>query len=90
MTKSKDLRGDLLALILKRGLALAGIGVAVGLAASALLTRYVASLLYGVHAFDPITYIGVCALLIVIALVASTVPALQASRVDPIRTLRDQ
>jgi putative ABC transport system permease protein len=83
-------RGDVLALILKRGLRLAGIGLVIGLAASALLTRFVSSLLYGVHAFDPVTYIGVSALLVLIALLASTAPALQAARVDPIRTLRDQ
>jgi predicted permease len=83
-------RADVLSLILKRGLALTGIGVAVGLAASALLTRYVSSLLYGVRAFDPLTYIAVSTLLIVIALLASTAPALQASRVDPIKTLHEQ
>ena len=83
-------RADVLSLILKRGLALTGIGVAVGLAASVLLTRYVSSLLYGVRAFDPLTYIAVSTLLIVIALLASTAPALQASRVDPIKTLHEQ
>jgi predicted permease len=82
-------RGDLLALILKKGLRLAGIGLAVGLAASALLTRYVSSLLYRVHAYDPLTYVAVSVLLLVIALLASAAPALQASRVDPIRTLRE-
>ena len=83
-------RSDVLALILKRGLTLAVIGLAVGLAASVLLTRYTASMLFGVRAFDPLTYIGVSALLLVIALLASTAPALQASRVDPIKTLREQ
>jgi ABC-type lipoprotein release transport system permease subunit len=43
-----------------------------------------------VRAFDPVTYLAVSALLVVIALLASTAPALQAARVDPIRTLRDQ
>ncbi len=83
-------RADILKLILSRGLTLAGIGLALGIAVSGLLTRYVASLLFGVHAFDPVTYIGVSALLIAIALLASATPALQASRVDPIKTLRDQ
>jgi ABC-type antimicrobial peptide transport system permease subunit len=83
-------RGDVLGLILKRGLRLAGIGLILGLAASALLTRFVSSLLFGVRAFDPVTYLAVSALLVVIALLASTAPALQAARVDPIRTLRDQ
>ena len=83
-------RRDVLLLILKRGLMLSGIGLIAGLAVSALLTRSVSSLLYGVHAFDPVTYIGVSALLTCIALLASTVPALQAARVDPIKTLHDQ
>jgi ABC-type antimicrobial peptide transport system permease subunit len=83
-------RADVLTLILKRGLTLAGVGLLVGLAASAILTRYVSSLLYGVRTFDPLTYIAVSTLLIVIALLASTAPALQASRVDPIKTLREQ
>ena len=83
-------RADVLRLILSRGLTLAGIGLALGIAVSAVLTRYVASLLFGIRAFDPITYIGVSALLIAIALVASAAPALQASRVDPIKTLREQ
>jgi putative ABC transport system permease protein len=83
-------RGDVLGLILKRGLRLAGIGLAIGLAASALLTRFVSSLLFGVRAFDPITYIAVSALLAFIALLASAAPALQAARVDPMQSLRDQ
>ncbi|MBB6143306.1 putative permease [Silvibacterium bohemicum] len=83
-------RGDVLALILKKGLRLAGIGLVAGLAASALLTRFVASQLYGVKVFDPITYIGVSILLLAIAFLASAAPALQASRVDPMKTLRDQ
>ncbi len=83
-------RADVLKLILKRGLVLTGVGLATGLAASAVLTRYLASQLYEVHAFDPLTYIGVSLLLIVIAFIASAGPALQAAQVDPIETLREQ
>jgi ABC-type antimicrobial peptide transport system permease subunit len=83
-------RADVLKLILKRGLLLTGVGLAGGLAASAVLTRYLASQLYEVHAFDPLTYIGVSLLLIVIACIASAGPALQAAQVDPIETLREQ
>jgi len=83
-------RTDVLKLILKRGLLLTGVGLAGGLAASAVLTRYLASQLYEVHAFDPLTYIGVSLLLIVIACIASAGPALQAAQVDPIETLREQ
>jgi putative ABC transport system permease protein len=83
-------REDVLALILKRGLRLTGSGLTMGLAASALLTRYIATLLYGVHLFDPVIYIGVSVLMALIALAATMVPAMQASRVDPIKTLREQ
>ena len=83
-------RGDVLRLILKRGLALAVIGIVAGLAVSSLLTRFVSSLLYGVHAFDPLTYISVTAIFLLIALAASAVPALRAAHVDPGRSLREQ
>ncbi|MBV8630225.1 MAG: ABC transporter permease [Silvibacterium sp.] len=83
-------RRDLLALILRRGLVLAGIGGALGLAASALLTRLVASQLYRIGAFDPLTWIGVTALLAGVSVVASLSPAWRASRVDPMKTLREQ
>ena len=83
-------RGDVLALILKRGLVLAGIGLVIGLAASAILTRFISSQIYGVHAFDPVTYIAVTGLLIAISFLASAAPAWRAARVDPMKTLRDQ
>ena len=83
-------RGDVLKLILRRGLVLAGIGLAVGLAASAMLTRLIASQIYGVHAFDPVTYVAVTALLVAISLLASVAPAWRAARVDPMKTLREQ
>jgi predicted permease len=83
-------RGDLLILILKRGLTLASIGLVVGLAASALLTRFISSQIYGIPAFDPVTYIVVTGLLISISLLASAAPAWRAARVDPMKTLREQ
>ena len=83
-------RGDVLRLILKRGLSLAGIGLVVGLAASAGLTRLISSQLFGVRSFDVLTYSGVTVLMILISLAASAAPALRASRVDPMKTLRDQ
>jgi len=83
-------RGNVLRLILERGLALAGIGVVAGLAASAAFTHFVASLLYGVHAFDWPTYVLVTAIFLLISLAASAAPALRAANVDPGRTLREQ
>ena len=83
-------RGDVLQLILKRGMALAGIGIVVGLAASAALTHFVSSLLYGVRAFDWPTYVVVTAVFLVISLIASAAPAMRAANVDPGTTLREQ
>ncbi|MBV8674623.1 MAG: ABC transporter permease [Acidobacteriaceae bacterium] len=83
-------RRDLLALILRRGLILAMVGAAIGLSASTVLTRLVSNQLYGVHAFDPLTYLGVTALLVGVSAVASLSPAWRASRVDPMKTLREQ
>ena len=83
-------RGDVVRLILKRGLTLAGFGVVGGLAASAALTHFVASLLYGLHAFDWPTYVFVTAIFLLISLAASAAPALRAANVDPGRTLREQ
>jgi len=83
-------RGDVLALIVGRGLILSAIGVALGLSVSATVTRLISSQLYGVNAFDPLTYVGVTALLVAVSAAASLSPAWRASRVDPMKTLREQ
>jgi len=83
-------RGDVLQLILERGLILAGIGIVVGLAASSALTHFVSSLLYGVRAFDWPTYVVVTAVFLAISLIASAAPAMRAANVDPGTTLREQ
>jgi predicted permease len=83
-------RGNVLGLILGRGALLAIGGITIGLGASALLTRNLASLLYGVQPLDPSTFTIVSALLLIVSLAASAAPAIRASRVDPMRVLRDQ
>jgi predicted permease len=74
-------------MFLREALALACLGVAVGLGAAAALTRYMTSLLFEVSSLDPITYSAVPVLLIAAALLASYVPAHRASGVDPARAL---
>lgn len=71
-----------------RGVALAAIGLAVGLVSAALLMRLLSSLLFGVSPFDPLTYAAVVASLGLVALVATWLPARQATRVDPMSALR--
>ncbi|MCC7179045.1 MAG: ABC transporter permease [Acidobacteria bacterium] len=75
-------------LVLRQGLALAGLGVALGLAAAAGGGRLVASLLFDTSATDPAIYAGLAALLLTVAALACYVPARRAMRVDPMRALR--
>jgi predicted permease len=75
-------------LILVQAAKMALIGVAVGLAGSLALTRLMTKMLFGVSAYDPLTFIGVASLLIVVALAACYVPARRAMRVDPMIALR--
>jgi ABC-type antimicrobial peptide transport system permease subunit len=81
-------RRDVGGLVLRHGLALAGIGVAAGLAAAVGLTRLMSALLYGVGAVDPATYALGGAGAVALALLASWFPARRAAAVDPLETLR--
>jgi predicted permease len=81
-------RGGLLRLFVRQGLLLAGAGVALGLAAAAGLTHLMSSLLFGVTALDPLTYAVVSALLLVVSVLASYLPARRAMVIDPVRALR--
>ena len=80
---------DIVWLILGQGLVVALAGIALGLAGAAAVTRVVSTFLVGVSATDPITFAGVPALLLAVAIVASFLPARRASRVDPNVALRD-
>ncbi len=82
--------GDVLRLILGHGMALTGIGLAVGLAAAAVATRLLSSMLFEIKVTDPATYIGVAALLGVVSLAASFIPARRATRLDPALALRQE
>jgi predicted permease len=81
-------RVSILSLILRQGLLTAGAGVAIGLAGSFLLTRYLQSLLFGVTSRDASVFGAVTALLLAVALLACYIPARRATRVDPLVALR--
>ncbi len=83
-------RADILGLVVGTGMKIAGAGVLAGLAGAALLTRTLASLLFGVTPLDAVTFLGAPAVLVTTALVASVLPALRAVRVDPAVTLRQE
>jgi len=76
--------------VVRRGLALAGAGLAIGLTFSFAATQAIASMLYGIRATDPVTFGGASLTLLAIALAASYLPAWRAARVDPIETLRHE
>jgi putative ABC transport system permease protein len=82
--------GDVLRLVLRQGLALAGVGLALGLAAAAAVTRLLGSLLFEVQPGDPATYAGVAVVLGLAAVAASYVPAWRATQVDPLVALRQE
>jgi putative ABC transport system permease protein len=77
-----------LGMVVRKGLALVAIGLVLGLAGAAAVTRLGASLLYGVSAADPLTFLLVPVLIFVVALVACLIPAWKATRIDPITALR--
>ena len=81
-------KADVEWMVLARGLRLAGIGVAAGLVLSAVGTRFLRAFLHGVDPFDPVAFAGAALAWIVIAMLASYVPALRAARVDPAVSLR--
>jgi ABC-type antimicrobial peptide transport system permease subunit len=77
-------------MILRRGLSLSLIGLAIGLGGALAATRVMSSLLYGVGATDPLTFAGVAVILTVIALLACYLPARKATKVDPLVALRHE
>jgi putative ABC transport system permease protein len=83
-------RPDILWLVLRQGVMIAGAGTVIGLGVGLGAARALRSMLYGVTATDPIVLAGAAVLLVITALVACYVPALRAARVDPARTLAEQ
>jgi putative ABC transport system permease protein len=81
-------RGDVLWMVLKQGIAMAGVGAGAGLFAAWVFRRAVAQLVFGISAADPATFLSAAGLLVAFAAAASLVPAVRATRVDPMVALR--
>lgn len=82
--------GNVIRLVLRQGLVLAAIGVAIGVVIAAASSKFLESLLFGIRGLDPVAFGGACLLLAVVTLVASYVPARRATAVDPMVALRNE
>ena len=81
-------RSNVLGLVLRQGLALAGIGVALGLILAVVFKRVLQAQLFGIEATDPLTFLSVAGGLLAVATIATLLPALRATRVNPVQALR--
>jgi ABC-type antimicrobial peptide transport system permease subunit len=81
-------RRDLITMIVKHGAVLSAVGLVIGLGSAFAATRMMAAILYGVSSTDLFTFAGVSVLLTAVAIVSSFIPALRASKVDPVTALR--
>ena len=79
---------DILFLVVREGLTLGLLGVAIGVAGALVMSRIIGSMLYGTGATDPLTYLVVSVTFLIIAMLASYVPARRAARFDPVVALR--
>ena len=79
---------EVIRMFVAHGARLATVGIVCGLIAAAALTRFMSSMLFNVSAGDPATYLVVCAALVTAAVVASYLPALRATSIDPVEALR--
>jgi len=81
-------RRQVLRMILRQGMILALVGIGTGLAVAIVAARFVSSLVYEISASDPLTYLTIGATLLVVAVVATLIPAYRATRFDPMNALR--
>jgi putative ABC transport system permease protein len=82
--------GSVVRLVMRQGMLPVGVGLVLGLAAAFAGTRYLASLLFGVEARDPVSFVGATAFLVCVALLATLLPARRAARIDPMTALRQE
>jgi putative ABC transport system permease protein len=83
-------RKDVLSLVVGQGLKLALLGLSLGLVAAWAVTRFIETLLHGVRPTDPVTFVGISLLLLLVAILASWLPARRATKLDPITVLRHE
>ena len=79
---------DVLRMVIKQGLVLAGLGAVIGLIAAGALSRLMSNLVFGVKTIDPLTYVATSATLVLVAVCACYIPARRAAKVDPMVALR--
>jgi len=83
-------RGAVMKLVMRQGAVIVGVGVVLGVAGAAALTRYLEAMLFGLGALDPVTFVAVPAAFAIVALVAAYLPARRATAIDPLAALRYQ
>lgn len=84
------MRNQIVARFLAQGLRVTALGCIAGVALGLTLSHFLAGMLYGVTALDPITYASVVALILFVAALASLVPAIRAASINPVQVLRDE
>ncbi|HXE15156.1 MAG TPA: FtsX-like permease family protein, partial [Bryobacteraceae bacterium] len=82
--------GDVLRMIVLEGMKPTFVGLGIGIVGALILGRFLASLMYGVKSTDLATFVSVSTVLLAVGLLASIIPAYRASRVEPVKTLRDE
>jgi putative ABC transport system permease protein len=83
-------RSDVMMMVIGQGIKLTGAGILIGLGGALALTRFMETLVFGVSATDPLTYVTIVSLLTLVALLAALVPARRATMVDPLVALRNE
>jgi ABC-type antimicrobial peptide transport system permease subunit len=81
---------SVLGLVIRQGMTIAWVGLAVGVVASLALTRYLTTMLFGVAPTDPLTFAALTMTMVVVSLLACYVPARRAARVDPLVAIRTE